>query len=381
MRKINTEIKTVYSAACGSYNEEKICGITADFIEKMLRENNFEPKGKNVVIKPNLLAKREPDKAITTHPYFIFAAAKYFVSRGAHVTVADSPGGTYNKGVLTAVYNVTGMKEAAEKAGAELNFDVSSVKVESGGTAVKYFEILAPLANADLIVNICRLKTHAMCEMSAAVKNMYGSVPGLQKAEMHARFPGRHDFAKMLTELCMTNAPQINITDAVCGMEGNGPAGGTVKKVGLILGSSNPYVLDSVCAKIMGYERDEVETVKISEEMGYIPKNDSEIEIIGENIEKYITKFVRPDGTAGGLMKQLPTILGGRLQKLMEPRPYITGNCIGCGECARCCPAETITVENKKAKINRSKCIKCYCCQELCPRHAVKIKRNFFLKF
>lgn len=384
MKKINTDLRTVYAFECNNYEEKKVYDICGKIISETLRENNIDIKGKRVLIKPNLLAKRTPEKGITTHPVFVESAALYLYSLGAErVIIADSPGGTYNKAVLSGIYKITGMEEATEKSGAELNFDTGSVEISGfGGVKVKTFEVTNITKESDLTINICRLKTHALCEMSAAVKNMFGSIPGLMKAEMHARFPKRDDFAAMLTDLCLAAAPQINIVDAVYGMEGNGPAGGTLKKVGLILGSSNPFVLDTVCAELIGYGPSEVGTVHEAVERGFSPEKTENINICGADIKKYSVKFKRPDGTAGGLLKQLPTIFGGRLQKWLEPKPYINKEkCVGCCRCAACCPQKTIKIISGKALIDYEKCIKCYCCQELCPKHAVDVKRNFFLKF
>jgi len=115
--------------------------------------------------------------------------------------------------------------------------------------------------------------------------------------------------------------------------------------------------------------------------MGLCPEDITEIKIVGENIESYVSNFKRPDSSAGGVIKQLPNLFGGRLRKWLEPRPVIIKKkCIGCGECARCCPQETIDIVNKKAVINYDKCIKCYCCQELCPMKAVSIKQNLVMK-
>lgn len=61
----------------------------------------------------------------------------------------------------------------------------------------------------------------------------------------------------MLCDLCLINAPQINITDGVIGMEGNGPAGGTLKKVGAVLASVIPLPPTLQRRIFMGYEPEE----------------------------------------------------------------------------------------------------------------------------
>lgn len=379
-RKIDTSIKRVYLSALDSYDTKAVSEVVVPLIKEQLKDNKIEEAGllgKTVVIKPNLLAKREAEAGITTHPSFVSACAEYFISLGTKVVVADSPGGVYNKSALDGIYKVTGMEAACLQTGAELNYDFGHSCVFKGEISRNSFNIINPLINADLIVNLSRLKTHALCEMSAAVKNMFGSIPGLQKAEQHARFPKKAAFADMLCDLCLINAPVINITDGVVGMEGNGPAGGTLKKVGAVIASANPFASDLVCAYIMGYKPKEVGTVECAIKRGLCPESVGELEIVGNAPLEFASNFKRPDASAGGLVKQLPSLFGGALR----PKPKVRKSlCIGCGECMRNCPVSTIKIQNKKAKINPDACIKCYCCQEFCPVKAISVKRFFAFK-
>ncbi len=382
-RKIDILQKKVYVRALDTYEYDRVNMVLVPLLDALLADNKIEKsalRGKNVVIKPNLVAKREAEAGITTHPSFIRACAAYFGALDAKVTIADSPGGLYSVSALDGIYNTTGMREAAAQSGALLNKDVSYRPVHKPEYSKNTFNLITPLVEADLIVNVCRLKTHALCEISAAVKNLFGSIPGLQKAEQHARFPKRTDFAEMLCDLCLINAPQINLTDGVIGMEGNGPAGGTLKKVGIVLASASPFASDLVAAYLMGYEPEEVGTVYAAAKRGLCPKSVSELTLDGE-LDRYKSRFRRPDASAGGLVKQIPTIFGGGLQQLLAPRPTVNrSKCIGCGACKRNCPASTIEIVNQKAHIKPKACIKCYCCQEFCPVKAIEIKRNFLFR-
>jgi uncharacterized protein (DUF362 family) len=89
-------------------------------------------------------------------------------------------------------------------------------------------------------VDVAKLKTHAMTGLSGAVKNMFGAIPGLLKPEMHCRFPQKEDFSAMLVDLCEAVRPSVCFVDAIVGMEGNGPSGGTPRFVGRLLPRKAP---------------------------------------------------------------------------------------------------------------------------------------------
>lgn len=333
--------------------------------------------GKKVVLKPNLLLKFSPERAATVHPDVVFAAAKIFIEAGANVLLAESPGGPYTAGALRAIYKTSGMEKAAEDSGFALNYDTSYTEVVAeGGERSNHFSIIDPILEADCIVNLCKLKSHSMALMTAAVKNLFGTVPGTLKVEFHSRFPKHEDFAAAMVDLtsylCKTKRI-ISICDAIVGMDGNGPSGGNPKKIGCIFSSENPFALDLLAAHIIGAGTS-VTMLENAKRRGYMPSDVSELTVLGENPEGCIVKdFVFPDTHRKNKLNYLPAFL--------QPRPVVVkSKCIGCGECARSCPQKIITVKNRKARIDRKNCIKCYCCQELCKPGAIKIHRSIIYR-
>jgi len=222
--------------------------------------------------------------------------------------------------------------------------------------------------------------------MSGAVKNFFGVVPGTEKIEMHALYPNLTDFSAMICDLCKTvcdNTKTINVMDAVIAMEGNGPTNGNPKKLGFVGVSRDPFSLDLVASAVIGM-KDLSSTCEEAKKRGYVPEDVSEIEIVGDEYEKFISDdFILPDSSDRNrsAITILSKLFGGKIMEWLRPRPVINKDkCVGCGECMRSCPAKTIVIKDKIAYIKKSDCIKCFCCQELCPKDAVKVKKNPILK-
>lgn len=366
----------VATVKADDYAQEKI----DEAVNALLSELGVQPDewaGKRVVIKPNLLLKFTPERAATAHPSLVEAIGRVFVNAGANVVLAESPGGPYNSFALEGIYASSGMKEAAKNAGFELNRDFSSRSFRAPeGIKVREFNVITPIHDAELIINVCKLKTHTMATMTAGIKNLFGVIPGTEKVEFHARFRDMKDFSSAvvdLTSAITARTSMLTLCDAVIGMEGNGPSAGEPRKIGCILASMNPFALDGVCAEIIG-TGDRSPMLEEAKRRGYLPKTPNAYKVLGVPVaELKVEDFVFPDTTKKGILQRLPAF--------MEPRPVIIKKkCVGCGECARACPQKAITVKNRVARINKRNCIKCYCCQELCKIQAVKIHRSIIYK-
>ncbi len=373
----------VYWTSCSKYDEQLI----ENSYQELLINNNlldFVTPGLKVGIKLNLVSHMHPDKAATTHPLLVKRLCEILISKGAIVTIGDSPGGLFTEGVLKTVYKETGMTGCLET-GAILNFNVGTKVVKTDGKVVKNLDSSNWLDEQDVLINYSKLKSHGMMALSASVKNMFGTVPGILKPEYHYRYPNHEDFANMLIDINEHYKCKLNIIDAVVGMDGNGPTQGNPKLIGAILASTNPYALDVVAANIIKLPIDNVFTITESIKRGLTTDFEGVIlnkpidEIIvedfnnilpGKNME-FTEKFKGPFGK----------IITPLISKILTVKPKVKKKeCIGCKKCFNICPVQAIEMINKVPKIDRDKCIRCFCCQEFCPVGAMKVHKNKIVK-
>ncbi|HWQ51436.1 MAG TPA: DUF362 domain-containing protein [Terriglobales bacterium] len=357
------------------YDEDELYAAAKAHFDAFGGIERYVHPGSRVFIKVNMLMGRKPETATTTHPALVYAVSRLAVEAGGSVVIGDSPGGPYTRAILERGYRLCGFDEAAKKSGAALNTDITA-KMQSypQGAICKGFNLIAPWHEADCYISLCKCKTHAMTGFTGAVKNNFGLIPGLEKPEFHMRYPDVEAFCTMLVDLCLCAAPDFTIMDAVACMEGDGPSGGSPRQVGLIIASENPFALDAVAVKAVGFTPDEALTVRKSMQMGVCPL---QIETVGDEVTfPVVENFKRSKSHDVTPTRSLPGFIRRPIDRMAQPRPVVMKDkCVGCGECAVGCPAKTIQIIDGKANIDRTKCIRCFCCQEMCRLKAIKIKK------
>lgn len=357
-------------AACADYSP--------DLCERALRDAlapigglDWVKPGMTVGIKANLISMMKPDTAATTHPALLCALVKLIGEKGATAVVGDSPGGPYVRTYLSRVYAATGVR-AVEAFGGRLNEDFTHRTASFPAAAkMKKFEYTAWLDSCDGIINFSKLKTHGMMGMSAAVKNMFGAIPGTRKPELHYVYPDARDFADMLVDINEYLKPRLSIVDAVVGMEGNGPTMGAPRKIGCVIAGASPYEVDMACAKIIRISTQDAPTLAAARDRGLAP---AEIELVGD-----IARFALPDFVLAprhDVVFFKGKLLGSAMSVFLQSKPALAKrDCIGCGKCREVCPASAIVMRRKLPVIDRKACIRCFCCQELCPKGAMVVHR------
>lgn len=373
---------------CDSYDEEKVYNCIKTGLEQLGGFTGIVKAEEKILVKPNLLTASVPDKAIATNPSVLRAVLRLLNERGCKdVKIGDSPGHGSCEGALKAL----GLKED-DIFGAKFTPMSDNVHVDfAEGITCKEFDFCKEIVESDAIINVCKMKTHALERITGAVKNVYGFVCGYRKAAGHVKFPNDTVFARMLADIHRCTHPRIHIMDGIIAMEGNGPGSGTPTPMNVILISEDPVALDTVYCYLVNLDPEVVPTNSQGCRMGIGTDKEEEIDIVlcDQNEAKTITKKELFDKYGNGTFdvgreKPKKTFLmkySGFMTKLAR-RPVIDEDeCVKCGVCVDHCPVPGKAVDFKNGKqqppvYDYKKCIRCYCCQEMCPRHAISPKKG-----
>ncbi len=326
--------------------------------------------GKKVLVKPNMLNDYSPERGATTHPSIVRAVTKWLLDAGADVTVGDNPGST-GRGASERCAKGSGIADAAM--GCYKNISQDGVAVELQSRYTRQLVVSRAVLDADILVSLPKFKTHALTQITGAIKNMFGILVGGEKGRMHAVTGSYKNFAEALVDIYQIRPPDLVIMDAVVGMEGNGPSSGDMRHIGKIIASDDGVAVDAVMTAMMGKRPEKIHLLKVARQRGIGEIDVSKLDVIGEL--EVLENFRMPSTF---LCQVAGWIANNRLvRSLIESRPIILADkCKNCGVCAKVCPVDAISVTGKIPVIDRKTCIRCYCCQELCPNDAIELHRR-----
>jgi uncharacterized protein (DUF362 family)/Pyruvate/2-oxoacid:ferredoxin oxidoreductase delta subunit len=315
-----------------------------------------------VLIKPNLLAPATPRRAILTHPAIVRCAVEYALERGARPLVADSPALGYFERLL----RMSGIREALRGLDCECRPFEASVRVDIG-EPFGAIEIAEDAIRADAIINLPKLKTHTQMLLTLAVKNLFGCIIGYRKPEWHMRAGiDRQVFAKLIARIGRTLRPAFNILDGILALEGEGPGhGGMPRPLGILMAGNDPFAVDLAVCRMIGLDPAQLPILKAAEELGAPaaePAIDGELPAIRDLRLPSLTPVVFG-----------PAFLRSFIRRQLLRRPVCdAAACRMCGECWKICPAKSISPAERRLNFAYDRCIRCYCCIEVCPFGALR---------
>lgn len=389
---------------CDSYDEEKVYRAMRSGIDLLGGIGEFAEPQERILVKPNFLSAAAPEKAVTTHPAVIKAMLRILSEAGCeNVKYGDSPGHGSCAGAAAKIGLTPENTFGAELA--DMSEEVCTPFPE--GLTAQEFYFAKEVTEADAIISLCKMKTHALERVTGAVKNVYGLICGYRKAAGHVKYPNASVFARMLADIHRCVKPRLHIMDGIVAMEGNGPGSGDPVPMNVLLFSKDPVALDSVFCTLVHLDPELVPTNTQGEAMGIGTYHRSQIEVVvpaAKNVdgeaetktagkpnnsferlnvtslrERYGNRKFRVDrqGTKRTFLSRYSDFMTS-----LAKRPVIDKNlCIRCGVCVEHCPVPGKAVNFKNGRneppvYDYKKCIRCYCCQEMCPRHAITAGRK-----
>ncbi len=390
---------TVIIIQQNDYNENKIYEKLKSAILYLGGLENLIKINGNILVKPNFLTTADADSGIVTHPAVIRAVLHLLKDAGCpNVKYGDSPGHG-------------SCKNAAEKIGLLLEntygatlapMDEEVLTAFPNGATAKEFYFAKEITEADSIINLCKMKTHALENITGAVKNVYGFICGKRKAAGHIKYANATIFARMLADIHRCKAPALNIMDGIVAMEGNGPGSGNPTSMGLLLVSTDPVAMDTVFSNLIYFDPEQVPTCVQGEKLGIgtmdktkirlllledsltCDKSDTNLTAAREiSADELVAKFGKPDFDIIRNEKGKNWLAKyANIMTHLQRKPVIDSDkCIRCGVCVEHCPVPGKALSFSQGKdrppvYDYKKCIRCYCCQEMCPKHAIKVNRK-----
>jgi len=271
-----------------------------------------------IMLKPNLVAE---GPSFTTKPVVIETLARLMKQAGKEVLIGEGSaaaggfnvkdGVTYRtrnreilEGMQQHVFDRLGYSDLARTLKTPLiNLHCGElVDVPlSDGLAYDRITLHQSLADIDLLCSVPMMKTHVLATVTLAMKNVIGLYPGTAYCSVrscvhdHAAAAGSPGVAFEIVDMVRANKMGLSVVDGTTAMEGDGPTGGSLVDMGLIVAGTNPLATDMVAAHLMGLETAEVPTFTWAHQVGMTPTTLDEIEIRGERPGAVRRSFQRPN--------------------------------------------------------------------------------------
>ncbi|MDF2519673.1 MAG: hypothetical protein K0R84_301 [Clostridia bacterium] len=362
---------------CKTYEVESIMDKMDKGIELVGGWDKYVNQGSKVLLKVNLIGPKDSESGAVTHSEFVRALVRILKGKGCEVWIGDSSGGAIAGIAPTAgSMKKSGLEKVALEEGAVIkNFDaggIVTVVPESG--LVKEMHLAKPMFEADVVINLPKLKTHSAAIYTGAVKNVFGCIPGLKKADFHKLAPNPADFGEIIADIHKACKISLHIMDGITAMQGEGPTAGKTYQAGKMLISEDPLALDTVAAKMLKLTVEDVPILKTARKRGLGESELKNIKLMGDfDTVPVLTGFMLPKRFSSSKKQNYGAVI--KVIDFLKSRPVIDKKlCKNCNTCVESCPVKAIDKATKV--INYNACIECMCCHELCMYKAVKLKKD-----
>ncbi|MEG1105966.1 MAG: DUF362 domain-containing protein [Eubacterium sp.] len=267
-------------------------------------------EGQTVLIKPNLAFQAPPESFAVVDPRTIEAVVAYIKenSKASKVMVGDNPSLGMHVGRAKPAFAESGMEEAAKLGGADevIYFDEKEVvPIDIPGAKVfKKATVFKPFLEADVVINLPKMKVHLAGTVTLGIKNWNGIIPNCHPSNQQQ---GCHrvELGQKMADCLRIRKADLTIVDSVIGMEGQGPHAGTPVEMNLIVAGAETPSVDAVACSIMGFDPMEIPAIRCAGTDGLGEINLDKIDVVGEPIASVMKHFKRPNGNPIGMYNGL----------------------------------------------------------------------------
>ncbi|MBD3882778.1 DUF362 domain-containing protein [Phormidium tenue FACHB-886] len=258
---------TVSLIQAQSYDRPALRASLEQLLEPLGGMAAFVKAGDRVLLKPNLLTGARPTKECTTNSALVYCVAQMVQEAGGKPFLGDSPAFGSARGVALA----NGYQPILD----ELAVPVVEMKGQRYQVISDEFDHLLlskEAMEADVVINLPKVKSHVQLTLTLGVKNLFGCVPGKMKAWWHLEAGKDRDrFGNMLVETARAIAPDLTILDGIVGHEGNGPSKGEPRFLGILGASADVFALDYAIVDLLNAAPSAIPTVAASQRLGLCP--------------------------------------------------------------------------------------------------------------
>jgi len=268
-------------AHCDNYNPENVGRAIRSAVEPLGGIASFVRPGQRVLLKPNLVLARRAEEAANTHPRFVIEVARLVREARGEPVIGDSPA----LGSARYVASRCGLLELAQRSNLPLVEFRATRKMDSPrGAAGRLLRLACEALDADVVINLPKLKAHGQMLLSLAIKNLFGCVRGRRKALLHLVLGSRPiQFARMVVGVCQAVRPALTLMDGIVAHERTGPTGGDPRRLGLVVAGADCAAMDRVICEILGADPERLLTLVAAREAGFGESDPDRIQVIANS--------------------------------------------------------------------------------------------------
>lgn len=357
--------------------------LIKEYIKNSMQASNFldNLNNKKIFIKLNCVGPFNYNLGITTHPIILKCVLDILTPITHNIIVGDNPAIKE----LIPTLKKCGLYDVIQEYNVKIMDGTKLITIHnSNAKTFSKFEVSEEMINVDALINLPKIKTHALAYMTCAEKNFFGLIYGLNKSAWHTKASNPLEFGNAINDLygafleSFNNKKIFHIADGIIGLEGEGPSsGGITKKGNILISSYDAVAVDRIACEAVHLDFNKLFITKIASERGYGESDINKINIIGDNLECFNDiHFLAPKDSLSNIGLRFLQIKF--VKNILLEHPVINKErCIKCGACSKICPPKTMVIKKGDyPKLKSINCIRCWCCAEVCPQNAIsKSKR------